>query len=218
MKHCGSMPTRKRIRLLQSKSSRGRGREIAFENSRGEYVIANLDMDDVFRPRLRELLRRYHDLAEGNLLWATSVMKGKGFWGGESFTIAPRELIEELGGWRDLQLFEDRELNSRAARKERYCIGEFALLETTNPHSERRRSLWGRMKWRYVRYREILRVGLPMQLWNKRETWKQKLIKVSMKVLVLPFYETYSDPFNYDFDPENPIYSVKLEEPQAPAS
>jgi glycosyltransferase involved in cell wall biosynthesis len=201
------------IRLVQAKSGRGKGREIAFEKSIGKYIIANLDMDDVFKPRLIELLTRYHTVAEGNLLWVHSRMKG-GFWGGESITIAPRELIRELGGWRDLQTFEDLELCSRAARHGRYCVGEFALLDATNPHRERTRTWVGRMKWRYVRYREILRIGFPMQLWNRRETWKQKSIKISMKLLVLPFYESYVDPFNYEFplEYESPTYEVSLED------
>jgi glycosyltransferase involved in cell wall biosynthesis len=203
-----------RIRLIRAKSTRGKGRQIAFENSKGKYVIANLDMDDVFKPRLRELLARYHDVAEGKLLWAYSRMKGKGFWGGESFTIATRELLLELGGWHDLQIFEDRELCCRAARKGRFCTGTFALLESTNPHSERTRSRIARLRWKYVRYRDILRCGFPLQLWSKRETWKQKLVKVSMNVLVLPFYETYRDPFNYDFNSDDPKYSVGSLEPQ----
>jgi glycosyltransferase involved in cell wall biosynthesis len=202
-----------KIKLIQAKSSRGKGREIAFMNSKGKYIIANMDMDDVFKPRLTELLARYHAVAEGNLLWAYSKMKG-GIWGGESFTIAPRALIEELGGWRDLQMFEDLELCSRAARRGRYSRGEFALLEATNSHVTRTKSRIKRMKWRYLRYREILRIGLPMSLWNRRETSKQKLIKVSMKVLILPFYERYVDPFNYGFAlaPSSPIYMVSLEE------
>src|ERR1700733_1394153 len=89
-----------KIKLIQAKSSRGKGREIAFENSKGEYIVANLDMDDIFKPRLRELLARYHEVTEGKLLWAYSRMKGKGFWGGESFTIVPRGLLQEIGGWR----------------------------------------------------------------------------------------------------------------------
>jgi|SRR5579872_1008020 len=202
---------KKEIKLIRAKCSRGRGRQIAFENSSGEYIIANLDMDDIFKPRLGELLKRYHDVADGKLLWAESRMKGKGFWGGESFTIAPSLLLKDLGGWNDLQLFEDLELCSRAARNGKYCRGQFDLLKETNLHSERKRTLIGRMKWKYLRYREILRIGLPMQLWNKRETKKQKLIKIWMKVCVLPFYGTYKDPFNYEFDCDDPKYAVTLD-------
>jgi glycosyltransferase involved in cell wall biosynthesis len=203
-----------KIELIRARSSRGKGREIAFEKSNGEYVIANLDMDDVFKPRLRELLTRYHEAADGKLLWAYSRMKGKGYWGGESFTITTRELLKEIGGWRDLQILEDRELCSRAARKGKFCTGTFALLESTNMHEERTRTLIARLRWKYVRYREILRCGFPMQLWNKHETWKQKSIKVFMRICVLPFYETYGDPFNFDFDSDDPKYSLGLLEPQ----
>jgi glycosyltransferase involved in cell wall biosynthesis len=200
-----------RIRLTQARCSRGKGREIAFEMSKGKYIIANMDMDDIFKPRLRELLARYHLVAEGQLLWAESKMKGKGFWGSEHITVAPRSLLSQLGGWRDLQLFEDRELCGRAVRKDKFCRGEFSLLSDTNPHAERTKTLWGRTKWRYLRYREILRIGLPLQLWNTRETWKQKLIKIFMKALILPFYTKYDDPFNYSFNAEDSKYSVKLE-------
>ena len=150
-----------KIKLIRAKCSRGKGREIAFENSRGKYVIANMDLDDIFKPRLRELLVGYHAVAKEKLLWVSSRMKG-GFWGGESFTIAPRNLIKELGGWRDLQIFEDLELCSRAARHGKYRRSEFGLLEATNPHQERKKTWVGRMTWRYVRYREILRIGFPM--------------------------------------------------------
>lgn len=200
-----------KIKLVQVKCSRGKGREIAFENSRGKYVITNLDMDDVFKLRLRELLARYHVVAEGKLLRAFSEMEG-GFWGGEHVDIAPRSLIEELGGWRDLQTFEDSELFSRAARHGKFCGGKFALLDATNPHAERTRTWVGRMKWRYVWYRESLRTGFH-HLWKpwRQLTWKRKLIKASMKVLILPFYDSYIDPFNYDFTEDDPIYSVSLE-------
>src|ERR1035441_4286710 len=196
-----------KIKLIRQNCSRGKGREIAFENSSGKYIIANTDMDDIFKPRLRELLARYQAVAAGRLLWASSRIKGA-FGGGESFTIAPRELIAELGGWKGLHIFKDLELRSRAARRGKYRRGEFALLEATNPHAERTRTRIARMKWRYVRYREILRIGLPMGLWNRRETRKQKLIKACMKVSVLPFYHSYADPFNYDSDSNNPRYPV----------
>jgi glycosyltransferase involved in cell wall biosynthesis len=202
-----------KIKLIQAKCSRGKGREIAFENSRGKYIVANMDMDDVFKPRLRELLARYHAVAEGKLLWAKSIIKGA-FWGGDLIVVAPRDLIRELGGWRDLQLAEDAELCSRAARQGKFCRGEFALMDATNPHPERKRTRVGRMKWRYLRYRESLRTGIPMHVPKRPETWKQKLFKASMKVLVLPFYDSYVHPFNYDFNPRDPAYAVKLEGPQ----
>lgn len=198
-----------RIKLVQAKCSRGKGREIAFENSSGRYIIANMDMDDIYKPRLRELLARYHAVAEGKLLLTFSKMKS-GYWGGESITIAPRHLIEELGGWRDLQIFEDMELCCRAARQDKFCRGGFAFLDATNPHPERTKTRLGRMRWRYIWNRESLRTGLH-QKWRKHLRWKRKVFNASMRVLILPFYDSYVDPFNYDFTEENPIYSVSLE-------
>ena len=201
-----------RIKLIQAKCSVGKGREMAFENSRGKYVIANMDIDDVFKPRLRELLARYHAVAEGKLLWIRSTMEG-GFWGCGSTYIAPRSLITELGGWRDLQIAEDTELNSRAARRGKFCWCEFALLDAANPHAERTRTRVGRMKWRYLWYRESLRTGFH-QYWKRRPTWKGRLLKASMKVLILPFYDSYVNPFNYDFKDNDSIYLVSLEVPR----
>ena len=201
-----------KIKLVQIKCSRGKGREIAFENSRGKYIIANMDMDDVFKPRLRELLARYHAVAEGKLLWSFSKMKG-GYWGGESFTVAPRHLIKELGGWRDLQIFEDLELCTRAARQGKFSRGGFALLDVTNAHPERTKTKLGRIRWRYIWNRESLRTGLH-QRWREHPKWKRKVFNAAMRVFVLPFYDSYVDPFNYDFTEENPIYSVGLEEPR----
>lgn len=203
----------RRISLIQAKSTRGRGRQIAFENSSGDYIVANMDMDDVFKPRLSELLVRYHALAEGKLLWAFSRMRGLGFWGGEAFTIAPRRIISELGGWRDLQVFEDMELCARAARKGLYLRGEFSLLDATNLHPERTRTAIGRMRWKYLRYREILRCGFPLQLWSNRESWKQRLLRMGMNAVVLPFYEKFDDSYNREFPMRlgDPRYSVPLE-------
>jgi glycosyltransferase involved in cell wall biosynthesis len=201
-----------KIKLIQARCSRGRGREIAFENSGGKYVIANMDTDDIFKPRLRELLARYHAVAEGKLLRVRSSMES-GFWGGGSINIAPRRLITELGGWRDLQIYEDSELDSRAARLGKFCWGEFALFDVMNPHAERRRTLVERMKWRYALYRDGLRTGY-YRFSTRQPTWRRRLLKAFMRVFVVPFYESYVDQFNYGFRENDPVYSISLEEPQ----
>ena len=146
-----------KIKLLEQKCNRGRGRQIAFENSSGDYIISNMDMDDIAKPRLGELLDKYHRLCDGNLLWARS-RDPNNFWGGENITIAPRKLIQDLGGWKDLQLEEDRELASRAAKLGRYRWTFFNMFYSTNPHEERR-TFWGRIKFRYASYRDRMRAG-----------------------------------------------------------
>ena len=56
----------RRIKLIEKKSSRGLGREIALENATGDYVISGLDMDDIFTPTLEWLLRFYHEKRKEN--------------------------------------------------------------------------------------------------------------------------------------------------------
>src|SRR5438445_3448665 len=70
---------RGKLKLVRARCSRGKGRQIAFENSIGNYVISNLDFDDVFQPRLDELLNKYHATCKETLLWVKSVDK-RGFW------------------------------------------------------------------------------------------------------------------------------------------
>jgi len=45
------------IHLVRKKSSRGIGRQVALKNSRGKYIISGLDMDDTFRPIIKELIK-----------------------------------------------------------------------------------------------------------------------------------------------------------------
>ena len=81
---------RGKLKLIVERSSRGRGREIAFENSTGEWILSGLDMDDVFKPTLRDILKLYHEKHEGYMLSFGTVH------------IIPRAVVEEVGGWRDL--------------------------------------------------------------------------------------------------------------------
>jgi glycosyltransferase involved in cell wall biosynthesis len=200
-----------RIKLLRARSTRGRGRQIAFENSLGEYIIANLDMDDVFKPRLSELLTKYHAVAEGKLLSVWSVNR-RGFWGGGSVVIAPRELIQRLGGWNNLQIFEDWELCARAARAGVYSWGEFDFVDEINAHAERGETIGGRLRWKFVALRDNLRVGRPLQRGNASPTWKQKLFKILVGPLIHRLYGSYADPFNLTWNKSDPSCFVHLEQ------
>jgi len=90
------------IRLVVKKCNRGEGRQIAFAESTGDYVIAGIDTDDVVGPGLRSLLTLYHTEYEGSVLQAIGV------------TIAPRRVVESLGGWRPLANAEDFDFWKRA--------------------------------------------------------------------------------------------------------
>jgi glycosyltransferase involved in cell wall biosynthesis len=90
------------IKLIVRKCNRGEGRQIAFTESTGDYVIAGIDTDDVVGPGLRRLLTLYHAEYEGLVLQAIGV------------TIAPRKVVESLGGWKPLARTEDFDFWKRA--------------------------------------------------------------------------------------------------------
>jgi glycosyltransferase involved in cell wall biosynthesis len=145
------------IKLIIRKCSRGRGRQIAFENSTGTYVIANVDMDDILFPRLAELLQLYHTKSEGKLLMVTSP-DVQGYWGSAPVTIIPRELVIQLGGWRDLMIAEDDLLERMAAEIGRYAWTTFPILQLVEHHKDRRRAL-AEFRFNYVVYRDYIRAG-----------------------------------------------------------
>jgi len=90
------------IKLVVKKCNRGEGRQIAFAESTGDYVIAGIDTDDVVGPGLEQLLELYGKEYEGLVLQAIGV------------TIAPRSVVEILGGWKPLARAEDFDFWKRA--------------------------------------------------------------------------------------------------------
>lgn len=90
-----------KIKLIIEHSNRGRGRQIAFENSKGDYIISGIDTDDMIRPVLKNVLREYHEKHEGYVLQF------------ETIYIVPRHLVIAVGGWRDLQWGEDIDFTKR---------------------------------------------------------------------------------------------------------
>jgi glycosyltransferase involved in cell wall biosynthesis len=90
------------IKLIVKKCNRGEGRQIAFAQSTGDYVIAGIDTDDAVGPGLQHLITLYHAEYEGLVLQAIGV------------TIAPRKVVESLGGWRPLANAEDFDFWKRA--------------------------------------------------------------------------------------------------------
>jgi len=123
----------------------GLGRQCAFEHSTGDYVIAGFDMDDSFNPVLPQLLQSYHEKCEGLLLRCGS-------------TIAPRKIIESIGGWRDLRYYEDLDLWCRAIGAHKYRWTYYPLGRRAYSHPERR-SFYNRMGYWIMRNRESMRIG-----------------------------------------------------------
>jgi glycosyltransferase involved in cell wall biosynthesis len=183
-----------KLRVINRKCSRGKGRQLAFEDSSGDYIIANMDMDDIFKPVLQSLLKFYHSGCESLLMLAISADNpNKGF---QNITIGPRELIRDLGGWRDLQYAEDWDLWSRAAK-----IGKFRYIQfnlSSSLMEKRRENILKKLKNRYIRYRELFRLGRNIFSKDESASLSQYFIVLIARITSV-FYESYRDSFNKTF-------------------
>jgi glycosyltransferase involved in cell wall biosynthesis len=194
-----------RIKLIVRKCSRGIGRQVAFEGSSGEYIIANMDLDEIYRIGLRNLLKFYHSKCEG--LAVLSVYDAaRNLRGFQNVTVVRAETAREIGGWHDLQYGEDWEFWARAAKVKRYGWVVFPLVDKLNYHEERSTNL-NKMRLRFMRYREAARCGRPVLREEEYKSISQRFFALLASVQA-PFYETYRDPFNKVFDCYDESYRI----------
>ena len=114
-----------RIKLVVEKSSRGKGRQIAFENSTGKYIISGLDTDDKLKQDFIVFLNIYHRYYEGEMLSAGTIH------------VIPKKLVKEIGGWRDLKYGEDVDFHKRAKSSGRQHELEYPLILIQRGHNKR---------------------------------------------------------------------------------
>jgi len=192
-----------RVKVIQKKCNRGVGREIALENSNGAYIISNLDLDDIFLPNLNEFIEFYHSKCEGKL---ALINEDFGITT-QNVMMATREVLKELGGWRDLQWSEDWDLWCRAAKAQKYAWTVFKLVDTVNRHYERRKTT-KKIRVRYSLYRDMLRVGRQPFPKGERTSLGQRIV-LFFALLSWRFYPSYRDEFNKSFGPYDPKYYVQ---------
>ncbi|MEM0117511.1 MAG: glycosyltransferase family A protein [Conexivisphaerales archaeon] len=170
----------------QAKRCRGLARQMAFEKSKGDYIISQVDLDDVigdFRPTIDF----YHEHIEGKIL----VLR--------DFLIGPRDVIAQLGGWRNLNWGEDFDLWSRAAKAGK-------LVYVDKPTRVKIGQLLRKRKHgiphNYYVYRDSFRMSKPVRsYWAEKSTFiKMAHISIAtIAYLTFRFYEQYNDPFNRKF-------------------
>jgi hypothetical protein len=85
-----------RLKVISKKSTRGRGRQIAFMNCTGRYLI-QFDLDALYDEGLKNLFE-----------WHKRIKPKYAVIAGNS--IFPRDVIEKIGGWNDLNWSEDLDL------------------------------------------------------------------------------------------------------------
>ena len=140
---------RKQIRLIVQRSSRGMGRQIAYEHSRGTYIISGLDADDIVKPTLKDILKSYHSLHEDYVLSLRTVH------------IIPRRIVEAVHGWRDLQWGEDVDFCKRVESLRRmHYFKDDSVLIATRGHVKR--SLRFKIKEEYRICQSKYKIGLSL--------------------------------------------------------
>ena len=193
---------REKIRLITRKCSRGQGRQIALENSLGEYIISHIDMDDVYAQRLMELIIFYHAKCQGNVMVA---VRSPADWT-QNVTIGPKDLITKIGGWRDLQWGDDWDLWSRAALSSNYSWTVFPMSER---HRDRRSrsGVSRKLRFRFRRYRDGMSLGRDVFKEEEEVSLSQKIIE-SVAKLSLSIYPSSLRELNRNFKAADPAYLV----------
>ena len=138
-----------RIQALKvERSTRGRGRQQAFEMSHAPYILANIDMDVVYKQNLLEVLETYHRAFEGKVLSVYGMM------------VLPRQVAESLGGWRDLDRHEDNDLAARAFERGLHVVDP--SVSVVDAHLKRELPFFQRWREAYVSYRDWFRIGMRL--------------------------------------------------------
>jgi glycosyltransferase involved in cell wall biosynthesis len=96
--------TYKNIKLIRTRCSRGRGRDIALKNTTGDYVFY-VDFDDYFKSQFGRLIDRLRHVCVEKELW------GLGF-------STRSTAIDRIGGWKDMNFAEDLEYYCRAIARQ----------------------------------------------------------------------------------------------------
>jgi len=183
---------RGRIRVIDMQArNRGLGRQVAFEHSVGEYVIASIALDFFYRPIFTKLLRAYQEIFEGKVVrW-------------DMLELSRRDVLEKIGGWRDFQWGEDIEHWARAAKAGLFVVvPRPPVADWTKPFG-RGRSQWGVAKYRYEMMRDLRRMG--RHRWDKVTDSPHLAGKAAMFALMIAgtvgasFKKAYHDPWNNSF-------------------
>ena len=190
------------IRVIKAGCSRGLGRQIAHEAANGEYEIAQLDLDDVYNQNLKEFLTFYHEKCEGIVLRTNP----------KPVTVAPRKLISDLGGWRDLQNCEDWDLWSRAARVGKFGWVKLEMVKEVFQHAQQRTA---RLKGTYYNHREMIRLGRPLRASGETQSSIVKLIVTGARLRAM-FMPNYRDSFNKTFESLGERYEIPNSSPTKP--
>lgn len=192
------------IRLFtQDEPGLGVARQVCVENARGEFLLEQVDADMVFANCFDDLVEFYLDALDDIGLFQL-YLKG--------MRITPRELHDELGGWRPFPHgFQENELTRRFFRHGYLRLMDVRVAKHLDPEFGFRTAVR-----RYLyNYREKLRCGISLRyayrhLYDSDLPWWRKLLdSVTIPVTYawgfrMERYDTFDarDPLAYEIDKE----------------
>lgn len=179
--------------------SRGRGRQIAFEHSESDVVVAQADLDTEFHAALPDLVGYYRRLTDD---------RGPGILLVNGCLIGYRDVIEDAGGWRDLQVHEDKDLWMRV--EDRATLYVLPVTAIKNHANFEWSSLRYRLRRRYRNYRDALRLGVSADALSASLRYHRPAHRRGTDELLLslarrraPGLEQYSVLDGVDFEPQS---------------
>jgi len=200
-----------RLRVIALRCKRGRGRQAAAQASTARFVV-RADLDTVYSPRLAELLRRHAGWAER----ATTALATR------YLDILPRALLEEFGGWRDLNYWEDVDLWHRLEHAGRLVWVEEPLGDNWDvPDPERRQEprLLPYLRRHFVNTRDQFRADAGLTLRGKlRREWgltrrRARFALVAGPMISLAWLSSVASPkFRPRTPPARPPPRLRLEQ------
>jgi glycosyltransferase involved in cell wall biosynthesis len=168
---------RGQIKLIERHCSRGEGRQLGFESSSGDYVLGHMDCDDVFDAEgLDSLLTTYHSKYEGLLLMTQKKDSDEA----SNITVAQRPLLNQLGGWRDMNWGEDWDLWARSAGVKKYAFLPYPLEKPPHHSIKVRHGIYkgarSSFNMRRRKYADAVRTGRRMFKAGEHVSIPQRLV------------------------------------------
>jgi hypothetical protein len=128
--------------------------------------------------------------------------------GSHGFTLATRDMINSLGGWHDLNYYEDYELWRRAASQAKFAWVALPVKILRCPHPERK-TFVGHLRHRYTGYINKLQVGMRVFGEDEKRTFGQLAVYWVARFAVL-FKRSYRDPKMQEFNPLSNEYRLEV--------
>ena len=199
------------ITIFQLECKRGTGCQKAFEMTSGEYVFS-VDLDSIYSSALSCIL--YNAIKKGSA-WRDRDNTVCSF-------ICKRTTLERIGGWKDLNVFEDTELAARMASKHIHHL----LIPAFLCENEYRSG----MRFRDARYGKG-KIGKLLRLYSSAEdtivgngvlkisqaTNVSPLINLGLKIAYINVRLKRREIYNYDKNQTNDCYCLKEERIISPA-